>query len=431
MRTRDVSCLVLLALSAAALPARAQEWPRFRGPQGAGVTDVKGIPLEWSADKNIAWKYDLPGAGASSPVLWKGRIYLTWYGGVDRWESSQDFAGFNVGLICIRARDGALLWQRHLPHADTQLRGGTGGTRWHGWATATPVVDELGVYVSFGYNGLRAFTHEGEPRWEANPGDQRNAWGYGASPIVVGDLLVVNASCEAGALQAYRRDNGELAWSTPVNTHSWSTPIVVDVDGEPQVVVNVRGAIAGFNPATGERIWQRPGARDYQSTSPIAHDGVVYYSLRNTHRGVLTQALKLVKGGAPEQLWSRDDVGAVVGSPVWHEGRLYLSQVDARTPPNQRGFYCLDAATGETLFHGRPDPMPETVYASPLLAEGRVYFTALRAGTYVLDAGAEYRMLAHNTIEGDEGYVTASPVPLPGGRLLLRSDATLYCIGAE
>jgi hypothetical protein len=423
---RAIASVILAASAASACGA---EWPRFRGPNGSGVTSAKNLPVKWSATESIAWKTELPGAGASSPVVWGERIFVTCYSGFDRWKSSSNFEGIKLHVICLDVSSGAVLWQQAVPHRERQAMGGYGGTRWHGYATATPAVDDRAVYVSFGHNGLHAFSHDGKPLWRANPGNGIHVWGDGASPVLCEGLLILNAACEDNALHAYDPQTGKRVWRSEIVKSSWSTPVVARVADKPQVVFHVDGGLAGVGPNSGKELWRLPGARDYAPTSPIVHEGIVYYSLRNTHGGTCTQALKLTAEGKPEVLWSTDQQGAVVASPVYDEGRLYWTEVDERTPRSKRCFYCADAATGKVLYQAQPEPVPKTIYASPLLGDGRIYYVSLRDGTYVVKAGPTYELLAHNVIEGDEGCFTASPTPLGDGRLLLRSDWGIYCIG--
>ncbi len=420
-----LSVFVVVAVSCLAVGA---DWTRFRGPQGSGQAPDVSAPVQWSAEKNVRWKAQLPGAGASSPVVREGRIYVTCYAGYNRWERGTDWSAFALYAACLDAK-GKELWRVKIPHDEKQLRGGHGGTRWHGYATGTPLVDELGVYLNYGNNGFYALDHDGKERWKVDLGGGTHGWGHGASPIACGELVVVNASLESGELQAYRRTDGQKVWATQIGPKSWSTPIVVSHQRGEQLVVNVRNGIAGFSAKDGSKIWEVAGGKDYQTTSPIYHDGVIYYSLRNTHRGIRTMALRLTGSGQVEEIWSSDRFGAVCGTPVLHEGRLYFAMIDGRTPGRQRGFYCVRASDGELLYHAQPDPMPETVYASPILTAGRVYYTALQAGTYVVDAGGEYKLLAHNVLEKTDRRATSTPVPLGADALLIRIDEMLYCIG--
>ncbi len=437
MKTRKVILQILIfgsLLTAALAQDSPTEWTRFRGPNGSGHGAATALPVKWQdGSDNIAWQTTLPGEGASSPVIWKDRIYLTGYSGYNRWERGKDFSEFALHVAAFGLEDGAMIWETTIPHDEDQRIGGKGGPRWHGYASPSVAVDETGLYTSFGYNGFHKLDHAGEIVWSASIGDGVHNWGYAASPVLWEDLVIINASTESGKLLAFQKSSGDPAWDLKIGNMTWSTPLFAGEGDGAVLILNVRNGIMGVNPATGEQLWFVEGAKDYASNSPVlSPDGErLYYSLRNTHGGVCTLALKLKGEEDPELLWKRDDVGSVVVTPLLMDGQLYFSQVDGRTPPPARGFYALDAETGETLFHGQPEPMPKTLYASPVGAARRIYFPTLRSGIYVLEAGSEYNVLAHNTFAQDEGAFTASPVILPGNRILLRSDTTLYCLRAN
>jgi hypothetical protein len=409
---------------------QAEDWSRFRGPQGQGLAPNVDIPAQWGLEKNLRWKIRLPGAGVSSPAVREGRIYLTCYSGYDRWEKGTDFGRFGLSAVCLGA-SGNVVWQKEIPHDEQQLRGGHGGTRWHGYATGTPLVDELGVYLNYGPNGFYALDHDGKQRWKVDLGSQRVGWGHGTSPIAYKDWIIVNASLEASKLRAYDRTDGEIVWETDIDSRSWSSPVLARVGSQEQLILLVRNGLAGFDPKTGRRLWYIEGARDYATTSPVVEGDVVYYSLRNTHGGLKTMALRLKEAGGPELLWANDKLGAVCGTPLVWQGKLYWSMVDGRTPRRQRGFYCADAATGKVLYHARPDPMPEVIYASPILAGDKILFQSLQKGMYVLAPGKEYKLLAHNAWDQGPRRATSTPVPLGDDAVLIRIDQMLYCVSEK
>jgi outer membrane protein assembly factor BamB len=420
--------LLISVLSLFGITGHTLDWPRFRGADGSGSADVADMPVTWSASENLRWRCELPGEGASTPVHRDGRIYLTAYSGYDRQERNLDFDAMRLHILAIDAADGSLLWRQDITPLVPQRHGGKGGTRWHGYATPTPAVDAERLYVSFGHNGIFAFDLEGRQLWSCDIGERADNWGNGASLALLNDKLVVNAGCESDRLLAIDGASGDIVWEASGIGRSWSTPVVHRCSNGDDVVLNINGGIAGYRGTDGSRLWHVSGARDYATTSPIIIDDLVYSSTRNTHGGTASMAIGIADC-ADELLWKNEALGAVVSSPVLVEGRLYWSAIDGRTHRDLRGIVCVNAQDGSLLWRRGLDPMPETLYASPLAADGKIYFQSLYNGTYVVAADAEFRLLAHNRIESDASAFNASPVPLSDGRLLLRSDRALYCIG--
>jgi outer membrane protein assembly factor BamB len=284
--------------------------------------------------------------------------------------------------------------------------------------------------MSFGNNGLYAFDPNGNLRWKTSLGGGRSNWGHGASPIVHGEKLLINAGLESGQFKALNRRTGEELWSTRVGGKNWATPAVAEVDGRVQIVLNVVDHVAGFDPDTGEELWRIPAAKDYVSTSPVVVGDRVYYSLRNTHNGMRTMALQLTADGA-KPLWETPELGAVVGTPLVVDGRMYFSMLDGRTPHKLRRFYCLNADTGEVIYQSTPDPLPQVVYASPILAGDKIYYQSQERGVYVFSADGRGELVARNVLEDTHRRGTATLVPLGDDALLVRIDEMLYCVSED
>ena len=209
----------------------------------------------------------------------------------------------------------------------------------------------------------------------------------------------------------------------------WIPPTSVKVDGNAHVALMVAGGVEAFDPETGERLWSCEGMRDYVCNTPVFHDGVLYCASMNTHGGSNTMAIRPPRNGQaePEVLWSVRP-GPAVSSPAHADGNLYFTNLNQRTG---RQVWCLSAKDGQTIYRTIFDPAPGVIYASPLLADGKLYYVSEREGTFVVAAQPEYKLLAHNVIATDDSVFNASPAPLGDGKLLLRSDARLYCIGTQ
>jgi hypothetical protein len=403
------------------------DWPQFRGPKGDGVSDAKNMPVTWSATDNILWQRDLPGLGSSSPVWVKDVIFVTCYSGYDRWERSKDFSQLKLHVVCLDANDGGIRWTKTLRPRLPLPVGAFGGTRWHGYATGTPAADEHAVYAFFDKTGVFAFDHDGEELWQTQVGDKFHVWGSGTSPILSGDLLILNACHESGSLIALNKKTGDEVWKQAGISKTWGAPLLFEIDGNAQVALMVAGGVEAFDPQTGTRLWSCEGMRDYVCNTPVFHEGVLYCASMNTHGGSNTMAIRPPRNdqAEPEMLWSVRP-GPAVSSPVFADGNLYFTNLNQRTG---RQVWCLSAKDGQTVYRTIFDPAPGVIYASPLLADGKLYYVSEKEGTFVVAAQTEFKLLAHNIIATDDSVFNASPAPLGDGKLLLRSDKRLYCIG--
>jgi outer membrane protein assembly factor BamB len=283
------------------------------------------------------------------------------------------------------------------------------------------VADEVRVYVFFGKSGVFAFDHNGRQLWQADVGAKAVGWGSGASPVLYKDLVIVNASVESESLVALDKKTGKEVWRAGGIKESWNTPILVTLaDGKTELVLAILGKVLGFEPKSGEQLWSC--ATDigwYMVPSLVAHEGVVYciggrpgaaLAVRAGGRGEVTESHRLWTGRK----------GSNVSSPVFHEGHLYWMH------DNLGIAYCAEAKTGRIVYQERL-PATDLVYASALLADDKIYYVSQTSGVFVVAAGPRFELLAHNRL-GDRSVFNASPA-VAGGRLLLRSNRFLYCIG--
>ncbi len=399
--------------------ARASDWPQFRGPTGQGVSAEKGLPLTWAADKNILWNVELPGAGTSSPIVFGERIFLTCFSGFKvPGQPVGSMENLKRQIVCLNAKEGKLLWDRTIP---SKLPEQASIREEHGYATSTPVADQDRVYAFFGKSGVFAFDHAGKQLWHADVGARLNGWGSAAPLAIHGDLVLVNASIESDALIALNKMTGKEVWRTPGIRESWHMPLVVDVNGKAEIVIAMIGKIFGIDPANGEKLWScNTEIGWYMVPTPVAHDGVVYclggrsgivgLAVRAGGRGDVTQS---------HRLW-KSDKGSNVTSPIYHEGHLYWMS-------DQLGIaYCAEAKSGRIVYAERVGSAGQ-VYSSPILSDGRIYYTDRLARTFVVAAQPEFKVLAESTL-GKRIHINASPA-VSAGRLLLRVDQVLYCIG--
>jgi len=404
----------------------AADWPQFRGPTGDGVTTETHLPLTWSEKENLIWRTMLPGPGSSSPIVSGDRVFLSCYSGygLDP-KDPGDMSRLKRHAICLARRDGKILWQQEVT---TQLPNkpftGTYITT-HGYASSTPVTDGKGVFFFMGNAGVHAFTVDGKKVWNVSVGDNAHDWGAGSSPILHGDLLIVNAAHESNALLALDRRTGKTVWSVSGFPASWNTPTVVKVDGHDELVVNSNGRLRAFDPKDGKELWTCESIRAAElCPSIVAHDGVIFVIGSPGGQAIAVRAGGKGDVSATHIVWKAAK-GSNVGSPVYHDGHLYFVN-------DSRGMAtCLDAKTGAVVFE---EPISrqkrDRWYATPLLSGDRLYCVSRQTGTVVLAAKPEFKVLATSVIADDDSVANASPA-VADGRIFLRSNRYAYCIGSR
>lgn len=412
---RYACCILMLCGS-----IEGSDWPRFRGADGNAAAPTANVPVTWTATENMLWTSEIPGNGASSPIAFSNRIYLTSYSGyaIDPDEPG-DRANLKLHVLCFDGDGGKLIWNKSVEPSAAEQQASRRVAD-HGFATGTPVCDELGVYAYFGVSGVVAVDHDGNKLWEAATGDKTAGFGSAASPMLFHDLVIVNASIESSAVFAFDRRTGAEVWKIAGVERSWTTPIVgVSADGRDELVVSDKGRVRGFDPQTGKELWTCVGIQDYVVPCVVVDRSIAYVL-----GGRKNQSMAIRLGGTGDvteshKIWE-NNIGANVTSPVYYEGRLYWA--------SDRGIAnCMDAETGESIYRERMETK-DRVYASTLLAGDHLYLTTRDNGVFVIALGSEYRQVAHNVFEGDESLLNATPA-VAGDRLLFRTNKKLYCIG--
>ncbi len=413
--------LLLLGLCGVAMAGQpvAGPWAQFRGPRGLAISAERGLPVRWGPEENIAWKADLPGGGASTPVILGDRIFLTCYSGYAvPGEPKGELEDLKRHVVCLSRGDGKLLWNKAIPARMPEEP----TIREHGYASNSMFTDGERAYAFLGSSGVFAFDLDGKQLWQANVGTKTHGWGTAASPIRYGELLIINASVESESLIALDRQTGKEKWRAGGIKESWNTPILVPVGEKAELVLAIHGKVLGFDPNSGEQLWSC--ATDipwYMVPSIVAGDGVVYCIGGRGTGG----ALAVRCGGrgdvtATHRLWTLKK-GSNVSSPILHEGHLYWAH------ENDGTLFCVEAKTGRVVYEERL-PRAGQFYASPVLADGKLYYTTRGGRTYVVAAKPKFELLATNEL-GRVGVFNASPA-VANGQLFLRADKVLFCIGA-
>ncbi|MEM7204523.1 MAG: PQQ-binding-like beta-propeller repeat protein [Planctomycetota bacterium] len=423
--------LAFLSLSTAT-SAVAQNWPAWRGPTGDGLAAADAAPpLTWSESEHVRWKVPLPGIGASTPIVWGDRIFLTTAipsaispgeeGQEDGAEADSRRAQHEFVVLAFARRSGELLWQTavaaRVPHE--------GMHRTSTYASASIVTDGERLVAFFGSNGLYCLDLDGALLWSKDLGQQRvlQQFGEGASPALHDGIVVVPWDHEgASFVVALDASTGEERWRQERETgSSWGTPLVTPVGEASQVILTGSGTTWAYDLASGEPVWQCDGMSANPVIGPTLADGVVYVT--NSYKGHVTQAISLAAASgevAPDELlWTHARNASYVPCPIVVAGNLFFLRDSTGV------LSCLDARTGEVRFEGQRLGF-RRAHASPVAAAGRLYFTARDGMTVVVKASDEFEVLATNQLDD---VFDASPVAV-ADELLLRGREHLYCIAA-
>ncbi len=411
----------------------AENWARYRGPNGSGIAPNSSAPLTWSESENLKWSLDLPGPGSSSPIVWGDRVFVTCYSGYGD-GSDGAMTDLKRHLIAVDRASGSIIWDKSV--VTTAIEDPYQGfITEHGYASQTPVTDGQHIYCFFGKTGVVAFDWDGNEVWrrEVGSGSSPKRWGSASSPILHGDLLIVNASDESETLFGIDTASGEVRWKSEAAALSsiYGTPVIHKVsDDRTDIVISVLDEIWGVNPETGNLRWFASNGISGNASASVVGD---------PESGILvafggfprTLAVGVRGGGkgdvtATHNLWENSNA-AYLNSPVFHQGKLYWVSDNGIA-------YCSDPESGELIYEKRlPDTSGKTgkgkpFYASPVLVNGHLLAVSRTAGTFVIEAKPEFNLVRVNKLAGDESQFNATPA-VSDGQIFIRSDTTLYAIG--
>jgi outer membrane protein assembly factor BamB len=403
----------ILALLAITFTARAaDEWPQFRGPTGQGISDAKNVPTEWSGTEHVAWTTEIPGKGWSSPVLSKGRLYLTTAIGEKGSEVS-------LRALCLDAKDGRILWDTEIfkPKATVS----SVMHKKNSLASPSPIVTADRLYVHFGHMGTAALDLAGKIVWKQ---DTEAAYtpqhGAGASPALIGDALVF--SCDGVSdpfVAALDAATGKLRWKTPRNSpaknqFSFSTPLPITVGGATQIVLPGSGLVGGYDPKDGHEIWRSTYGDGYSVVPrPVFAHGLLYVS-----SSFNKPVLYAVKPDGAKGDVTGTNVAWTSSKAVPHSASMLVLGDELYFVSDAGIATCADAKTGEVHWSER---LGGGFSASPVAAEGRVYFQNETGSTFVLKAGKTFEQIAKNDI----GDATLASIAVADGTIYLRSEKAL------
>jgi outer membrane protein assembly factor BamB len=400
---------VSLVLVVAGVDVRAEDWPQFRGPTGQGHSTERGLPAEWSESRNVLWKTPVPGLGWSSPVVAGGRVWVT---------TAIKANGQSLRALAFDVETG-----REVVNVEVfRIRRGDPLNPKNSHASPTPIVEGDRVYVHFGADGTAALTTSGEVVWKTELGYE-SQHGNGGSPLIYGDLLIVN--CDGGD-QAYvvalDKRTGKVRWKKHrpyPSDQAYSTPLAIRVGERDQVVSVGAFRAAAHDPLTGKEIWRvRYGDGFSNVPRPVYAHGLVYIAT-----GFQQPSLVAVRADGAGDVtrthvaWTLRRAAPLTPSPLVVGDDLYVV--------NDAGIAsCLDARTGEPYWIER---LGGTHSASPVFADGRIYFLGEDGAATVIASGRTFRKLAVNPLDG----AALASMAVSGGSFFIRTDSHLYRIGAR
>lgn len=396
-------------LTLAASLACAENWSCWRGPRGDGTSLEQDVPTHWSATNNVAWKKPIPGEGHSSPVIWENRLFLT-----TALKETQERV-----LLSFDRKTGDLLWQQAVLKAPLEAKNNE-----NSYASATPTTDGEKVYVTF-LDGdeviVAAYDFTGKQLWLARPGRFKNQWGFSHTPVLFEDkVVVVFYSKGENFVVALSRADGHTIWKTACEnpTQSFSPPLIREMAGRPQMITPGNKSVTSYDPRTGKVLWFVDGLADDSVITPVYHEksGLVL-SCTSWPSKVLVAVKPDGEGNVTQSkvAWKSSEGAPYVPSPIAVGDWFLTSSFGGKAA------HCFEAVTGRILWK---EPMG-LHHASPVSANGLVYFLNDDGVMHVVRAGPKYELVARNEL-GEKTY--ASPA-LSDGQIFLRGFKNLYCIG--
>jgi outer membrane protein assembly factor BamB len=441
-------CLLPGAATGAKAPkAKAPAWPSFRGAQASGVGEGPA-PTAWNAETGtkILWKTPIPGLAHSSPVVWGDRIYVTTavsteanpvlktglYGDVDSVESK---AEHSWRVLALDRKTGKVLWEKVAHTGVPQVKRHMKATH----ANSTPATDGEHVVALFGSAGLYCYKADGKLKWKKDLGvldagwfyDPSYQWEYGASPIIYKNLVIVQADLQKGSfIAAYDLADGRQVWRTDRDEiPSWATPTVLESEKRTELVTNATKHVRGYDPMTGKELWRLAGNSEIVTPTPIGAHGHAYVTagyapiqpIYAIKLGTANGDISLPEGKETNSAiaWSKKRGGPYMPTPVVYGDHLYICS-------NNGILTVYDAKTGAQVYRERIAGNKSVAFtASPVAADGKLYFSSEDGEVFVVKAGPKFELLATNPM----GEVLMATPAIVDGMIIVRGRQHLFAIG--
>ncbi len=396
-------------------------WTHFRGSHLDGISDEKNLPVIWNDSTRVTWKTPIDGKGWSSPVVCGNQVWLT----------TATLEGREMRAVCLDLRSGKILHNLVIFRPDTLYRIHAVNS----YATPTSAIEEGFLYVHFGRYGTGCVdTGNGSIVWKRTDLQCEHVQGPGSSLLLYRDKLIVHLEgTDVQQILALDKRTGEIIWKTErpkecyepldeIGKKAYVTPLIVNAGGRDLMISNGSAVCIAYDPDTGEEVWRIVRGEDSTIAMPVEYEGTVFYftSFVTGSNGRKHAELVAVDPdgngdiAGTHILWTRDFPILQLLTPVIREGILY-------TVDSGGMLSCLDTKTGNTLWSER---LKGKYNASPVYADGHVYFCSTNGRTVVLKTGPEPEIVAENQLDGD---IWATPAIL-GGALLIRTSGYLYKI---
>jgi len=421
-------------------------WPSFRGPQATGVAEGYATPTSWDvpSGENILWRTPIPGLGHSCPVVWGDRLFVTTA------ISGEDDPMLKVGLygditpveddsehtwkvFALDKRTGELVWDQVVFRGVPKVKRHMKSTH----ANSTPATDGKHLVVMFGSEGLYCYSLDGRLLWKKDLGTLDSAfyraktaqWAFGSSPVIHDGRVIIQADVIGDSfLAAFAVEDGKELWRTPrEDVPSWGTPTVHAGSDRVQVLVNGYRHMGGYDLATGKELWRLAGGGDIPVPTPVVGQGLVYFA--SAHGG--PAPVFAVGLGAKDDVslvypqtandfvaWSDNGAGAYMQTPLLYGDYLYVCT-------DSSILKCYDAKTGEQVYKRRIARSNGGMTASPVAADGKLYFTSEDGTVHVVQAGAEFSVLARNDLD----EITMATPAISAGVLYFRTRGHVVAVG--
>ena len=397
--------------------ASAENWTRFRGPNGQGISTEKNLPTTWSADENVVWKASIPGKGWSSPIVYKDKVFVT--------TATEE--GVSCRILCVNRKDGSIAWNtevhRQKPGPMRQQ---------NSYATPTPVTDGERVYSVFYDGTVAAVDFSGKPVWKSQEVKFFSLHGLGASPLLAQGQLIM-------PYDGSSREESRVGWKEP-----WKNAVILSLDaatgavkwkgkrgesrvghvtpillGDGEQFVSAGGdRVQGHDAQTGKQVWSIYSQGEGVTPSPVIGDGLIY-----TSSGFEAPTIRAIRLGGKGDItethiaWEQKKGVPALASPLYVAPYLYTISRD-------NILHCIEASTGEIIWLER---LTGVHSASPVFADGRIYVLSEDGVTLVLSPGPKFEEVARNSL----GETCLASMAVSQGRFYIRSATNLYCIGAS